>query len=204
MRWFPASTSLCPSDDLNLKYGLGWRYGLKDEFAKVNTKVDTKSAVGGGGLGGGGGREAADGSSAPNHNGHRRKRNPAGSDRNASAGSSVWPGIAGLYLAISGHKSRSDLDPGSQDRTHLGTPPRGYNALDLDLYLTSRTFAVLDAALYGYVSAIGIASDEREGAAAAGQRGGGTVGTSSGGGGEAAGIQAPCGHIGAGTRAGAL
>jgi len=160
----------CFPDELNMRYGLGWLYGLRDEFAKVNTKIDTRrSVILSEGLAGVdlGGKPLTIGGGTP-----------------SAALTRVWPAISGLYLPPSGSRSRSDVLGEPADRDLQYGPenvPKGYNALDLDLYLTSRTFAVLDAALFGYVDATGITGELDGG------RSGGGAGAN----------PTPCGHIGA-------
>lgn len=126
-------TGLAFADDHNLRHGLGWRYGLQDEFAKVNTGnlatarrgavapfVARRSLVVSGGV-------------SPAVHSLSKAQASAQASGAAAAVAPVWPAVAGLY-----------------------GPPYAYNALDLDLYFTSRVMAVLDAALFHYAAAAGL------------------------------------------------
>ena len=210
-------TGLAFADEHNLRHGLGWRYGLQDEFAKVNTgnlataRRGAVAPAGGKSLlsssdgegpanadkakGGAaaleklrvratgnssssrvvtkGAKVSSGGGSRP----HPLSKAQASAQASgaAAAAAPVWPAVAGLY-----------------------GPPYLYNALDLELYYTSRTMAVLDAALFHYAAAAGMVDAE-----AGAQQGGAEKGRETLQVGEEEEkeeedmvLTAPCGHIG--------
>ena len=198
-------TGLAFADEHNLRHGLGWRYGLQDEFAKVNTgnlaTARRGAVVPAGGkslLSSSGGWEAAaaeipaGGRSLLSSGGDGEGPSTAdiaerdvGAAAAAAASASEWDGGR---VSSSGSRLPKGASPGGAGtRTHplskaqasaqasgaaaaaapvwpavagLYGPPYLYNALDLELYYTSRTMAVLDAALFHYAAAAGIVDAE--------------------------------------------